>query len=516
MSNGQVEIRKTGRNIIPQSNEATITLRPAPTVDLAHALWGALEIALIVALDFIGIAASFILALFVRIRILPVLSPLYSLAVPEKLVNNFWWFIAIVLGIFAYEGLYTTRHPFWRELRRLVKGITLAFLIVFAIIYMIKLSNEVSRTVLALSYILCLMILPLCRYVGKTFFAKLGLWRRKVLILGAGKTGELLAKTLSKDSYLGYEVVGFLEDDPSKKHKIFTVKNGTKLKVLGNFSDAPEVMQRLGVRHLVVAAPGMPSQKLVKLVNRLQRAAASVLVIPDLFGIPVSSAEIDYFFDEQILGFRVRNNLASPVNMFLKRAFDLIVGSIALLISAPIMALIAIAIKLDSPGPVIFAHNRIGRGGKEFKCYKFRTMYLNNEEILRKYLASNPAAKEEWEKYAKLKGYDPRVTRVGRFLRKFSLDELPQIFNVLKGEMSLVGPRPYLPRERFRMDNFAETILLARSGITGLWQVSGRNEIDFEGRLRLESWYVRNWSLWLDIIILIRTVGVVLSKKGAY
>ncbi|MCS5697202.1 sugar transferase [Desulfofundulus thermocisternus] len=143
-------------------------------------------------------------------------------------------------------------------------------------------------------------------------------------------------------------------------------------------------------------------------------------------------------------------------------------------------------------------------------------MYLNNEEILRQYLASNPAAKEEWEKYAKLKGRDPRVTRVGRLLRKFSLDELPRIFNVLKGEMSLAGPRPYLPRERLRMETTRKTILLARPGITGLWQVSGRNDIDYPERVRLESWYLRNWSLWLDITLLIRTVGVVLARRGAY
>lgn len=516
MSNSQVQMQKTGRQIVPQSNETAITLRPAPTVALAHAFRETVEIALLATMDFLGIAASFILALLLRIRILPALSPLFYPTVPDGLINNFWWLTAIILGILAYEGLYTARYPFWRELKRLVKSITLAFLVIFAVVFMAKLSDEVSRTVLTLTYILCLLILPFCRYAWKTILARLGLWRRKVLILGAGKTGELLAKTFSSDPYLGYEVVGFLEDDPRKKRKTFTIKRDTSLKVLGDFSDAEEVMRRLGVRHLVVAAPGMPSQELVKLVNRLQREAASVLVIPDLFGVPVSSAEIDYFFEEQVMGFRVRNNLASPVNMFLKRAFDLVVGSIALLISAPLMAVIALAIKLDSLGPVIFAHKRIGRGGREFKCYKFRTMYLNNEEILRRYLASNPAAKEEWEKYAKLKGHDPRVTRVGKFLRRTSLDELPQIFNVLKGEMSLAGPRPYLPRERLRMGSYAETILLARPGITGLWQVGGRNEIDFEGRLRLESWYVRNWSLWLDIIILIRTVGVVLARRGAY
>ena len=141
---------------------------------------------------------------------------------------------------------------------------------------------------------------------------------------------------------------------------------------------------------------------------------------------------------------------------------------------------------------------------------------MNNEQILKKHLEANPEAKRQWAKYAKLRDNDPRITHIGRLLRKFSLDELPQIFNVLKGEMSLAGPRPYLPREIEKLHNHADSILLARPGITGLWQVSGRNEIDFEGRLQLDSWYVRNWSLWLDITLLIRTVGVVFSRRGAY
>lgn len=202
--------------------------------------------------------------------------------------------------------------------------------------------------------------------------------------------------------------------------------------------------------------------------------------------------------------------------MLAKRTFDLIAGILILVAALPIMAIIAAAIKLDSAGPVFFSHRRIGRGGKEFECHKFRTMRPNNEEVLSTYLSSNPKARQEWDTFAKLRSRDPRATRVGQFLRRFSLDELPQIFNVLKGEMSLVGPRPYLQREFVKLESHAASILLSRPGITGLWQVSGRNEINFKGRLDLESWYVRNWSLWLDITLLVRTVGVVLARRGAY
>jgi len=226
--------------------------------------------------------------------------------------------------------------------------------------------------------------------------------------------------------------------------------------------------------------------------------------------------EVESFFDEQILAFRTRNNLASRSNMIAKRLFDLVVGTLILILVTPILITLALLIKLDSPGPVIYAGTRIGRLGREFKCYKFRTMYVNNDTILEEFLGNNPEVKTDWELYAKIRGEDPRVTKMGRLLRKFSLDELPQFINVLKGEMSLVGARPYLPQEKEKMAECADTILLAYPGITGLWQVSGRNELDFSQRVQIEVWYVRNWSLWLDISILFRTIPVALRASGAY
>lgn len=475
---------------------------------------GAIAVLCLAAADLAGFFSSFSLAVLVRLHLLPALSGMFPRGVPEQLFDYLWVMGLIGAICFTYEGLYTRRFPFWRETKRVIKAATLAFFLVLGIVSLGKLSSEVSRTVLVLGYVISLFALPLWRLAGKTALLKLGLWDKPVLILGAGKTGELAASALLREKLLGYRIAGFLDDDLAKKAGLQI--NGRRFKILGGFRDAERVMAETGVRHLIVAAPGMPGAALVKLVNRLQRRAASLVVIPDLFGVPVMSAEADYFFDEQVLSFRLRNNLASPWNMLAKRTFDLAAGLIILLVSAPVLILIALAIKLDSPGPVFFTHRRIGRGGKEFNCYKFRTMYLNNEQILKKHLEANPEAKRQWAKYAKLKDNDPRITHIGRLLRKFSLDELPQIFNVLKGEMSLAGPRPYLPREIEKLHNHADSILLARPGITGLWQVSGRNEIDFEGRLQLDSWYVRNWSLWLDITLLIRTVGVVFSRRGAY
>lgn len=473
---------------------------------LKQQLHRVLEVISVMSVDLGAMASAFAAAYLVRMYLLPALSDIFPAEMPHSLPANLWWLPLVAMACLAYEGLYTRRFNFWRECGCLIRGVSLAYLITMAVVILTKAGDEVSRTFIVLSWLFSLLLLPIFRYTGKRALANAGIWKRRVLLLGA----------LNSDPYMGYQVVGVLDDDPAKKKKTFTINGGARVKVLGGFRDSDQIMAKTGVYNLIVAAPGIPPRELVGLVNRLQRICESVMVVPDLFGMPVMGAEADYFFDERFLGLRLKNNLASGANIFLKRAFDLTAGSFILVLLLPIMTLIALAVKAISPGPAVFTQQRIGRRGKVFLCYKFRTMYMDNEDILKEYLAQDEHAKYEWDKYAKLKGRDPRVAPVGRLLRKFSLDELPQIFNVLKGEMSLVGPRPYLPREKGRMSNSADTILMARPGITGLWQVSGRNDIDFEGRLTMDTWYVRNWSLWLDITLLIRTVAVVLGRKGAY
>jgi undecaprenyl-phosphate galactose phosphotransferase len=187
----------------------------------------------------------------------------------------------------------------------------------------------------------------------------------------------------------------------------------------------------------------------------------------------------------------------------------------ALICLSPLLAVIALAIRLDSPGPVLFAHSRIGQNGKHFCCYKFRSMAANARETLSRLLQDNPELQQEWQRHYKIKN-DPRITRVGDFLRKTSLDELPQLLNVLKGEMSLVGPRPITDQEVPYFGNHIDNYYLVRPGLTGLWQVSGRSEMDYQRRVSLESWYVRNWSLWIDITLILRTFVAILSSNGAY
>jgi len=235
-----------------------------------------------------------------------------------------------------------------------------------------------------------------------------------------------------------------------------------------------------------------------------------------VFGIAVLGTSLQHFFQEEAFAFEMKNNLSRPVNIFIKKVFDILLSMLILPLLVILLLLFAILIKVDSRGPVIFTQDRVGKKGKIFKCFKFRTMHVNAERMLPEFFRKNPYAEEEWVRYWKLKD-DPRITRVGKFLRATSLDELPQIFNVLKGEMSLVGPRPVTQIE---IDEYyremAALCFSVPPGITGLWQVSGRNHESYDHRIALDSWYVRNWNLWLDIIILLKTIRIVIKQEGAY
>ena len=250
-------------------------------------------------------------------------------------------------------------------------------------------------------------------------------------------------------------------------------------------------------------------------IYRIQPLVKNIGVIPNLVGVPTGGVEVESLFDERLVLLRLKNNLARPLNRWLKTIFDYTLTIVGTILISPILLFIAVWIYKDSPGPVIFKHTRIGKNGKPFPCYKFRSMCVDAKEKLAELLANDPEARAEWEKNFKLKN-DPRITKSGAFLRKTSLDELPQIFNVLKGEMSLVGPRPIIKDELARYGEYVGDYLMVKPGITGMWQVSGRSDTTYDERVQLDSWYVRNWSVWLDVMLLWRTGKSVLMRKGAY
>ncbi len=468
-----------------------------------------LETVLLFLIDFISLFITLQCAIFLRKSILPYFLQFPEF--PEKYFTVFGWVFPVWLLFYAYEGLYTKRFSFWDEVKILWKVIFFSTLAVFSILYLGKIGEQVSRTVIVLMGIVSFPLLPVIRIYAKKLLVLAGLLKSKVLILGAGKTGELIFRALKRDTNLGFDVVGFLDDDPEKRGKKLE-----GVKIHGGVDKAQKYIDRCGIHDIIIAMPGCEKEKLVSIINRLQHKARNILFIPDLFGIAVLGTNLQHFFQEQAIGLEVKNNLARPINILIKRLFDLVVSVALLFILWIPILLISVLIRTNSKGRALFSQERIGRNGRSFRCYKFRTMYEEADKRLHKVLDGNPEVKSEWQQHWKLRD-DPRTTKVGDFLRKTSLDELPQIMNVLKGEMSLVGPRPVTKKE---IDDYykdqARLCFGVPPGITGLWQVSGRSNTGYDYRITLDSWYVRNWNLWLDIVILFKTVRIVLKREGAY
>lgn len=458
--------------------------------------------------DICALLVSFCLAYLIRAGII-----LRILNLPETFPIS--TYLTYSYGVIIWplvlfnKGLYTKRFIFWDEITNLIKGSTLAFLLVGLMIFALRISMNVSRIVVILAWIISLFLLPVLRLGIKSLLLKVGLWKKGVLILGAAKTGKLILEGLRRDNTLGYEVRGFLDDD---KEKIGREVGGVK--VLGRVEEVERWAKETGSKDIVIAIPSISRTRLLQVVERCERVAESIRIVPDAFGLATTGVEVEDISGALLLN--IRRNLAKPWNIAIKRIFDLIANTIAIVVTLPLFFIISLAIKVDSKGPVFYVEERLGKDKRNFRCYKFRSMFINGDEILKEFLKGNPSAKEEWEKFRKLKSSDPRVTRVGRFLRKYSLDELPQLFNVLREEMSLVGPRPYLPRELELMEGYVDNILRVKPGITGMWQVSGRNELSFEDRLRLDEYYIRNWSLEKDFVLILKTIKVLFLREGAY
>ena len=423
---------------------------------------------------------------------------------------NFWVVFPLLYLIFLnIEQLYNRRAQFWQIIQKLFITSCYAVTSIIILLYIARIAGSTSRMFIAVFWVLSFILLVVFRYIVKKILEKYQLLQIPVLIIGAGKTAELLVQGIKNDAGMGYKIIGLLEDNKVEKGIL------ENYPVLGKFSDAEQVITKYNINHVFIAAPGLEQGKLTKLIYKVQPLVKSMGVIPNLVGVPMGGIEAESLFNEKLMLLRLKNNLARPINRWIKTIFDYVLTITGTVVISPILIIIALWIYKDSPGPVIFKHRRIGKNGKEFNCYKFRSMCVDAKEKLEQLLKTNPEAKAEWEKDFKLKN-DPRITKSGEFLRKTSLDELPQIFNVLKGEMSLVGPRPIIRDEMIRYGEYIEDYLMVKPGITGMWQVSGRSDTDYKQRVQLDSWYVRNWSVWLDTMLLWRTGKIVLQCKGAY
>ncbi len=423
---------------------------------------------------------------------------------------NFWVIFPGIFMLFLHIGqLYSRRMPFYKEVEKIFYACCYATAAVVLLLYVARTAGSTSRLFVGLFAVLAFVFVTILRYVGKRLLVKRQLLQIPVLIIGAGRTAELLAKAITDDVGMGYRIIGLLEDN--------RVQPGIlqRFEVLGGFADAERVIVATGVKRVFIAAPGLDPEAMGRLIYRVQPLVENIGVIPAFVGVPTGALEVESLFNERLMVLRLKNNLARPLNRLAKTVFDYVLTLVGVVAISPLLLFIAIWIYKDSPGPVIFKHIRIGKDGKPFPCYKFRSMCVDAKERLAELLANDPAARKEWERDFKLKN-DPRITKSGAFLRKTSLDELPQVFNVLRGEMSLVGPRPIIQEELARYGEYVGDYLMVKPGITGMWQVSGRSDIEYSERVLLDSWYVRNWSVWIDIVMLFKTFAVVLARKGAY
>ncbi|MEX2214935.1 MAG: undecaprenyl-phosphate galactose phosphotransferase WbaP [Phycisphaeraceae bacterium] len=418
-----------------------------------------------------------------------------------------WPVLAAFITLFAFMQTYSVPLNPPQETRQVCVGIALVYLGLGSVSFLLRTPDIYSRLIFLAACPAAVFAVLLGRSLTRMLLGPKAWWGRPAVLVGCGRVGRRLIRTLSAGPELGIKPVGILSDHPWRHRGFRDVA----------FLGGTEQLARLAkenpsVIFIVIAADLTPS-RVQDILQDEQKHVQHLVLAPDLSGV----RSIEVFAQDYggVLGLRVHHRLLDRRHMLGKRLIDL---SLVLLL-APLllllMSFIALLIKLNSRGPVLFKHQRIGRGGTKFNCLKFRTMIENHEQVFKDYLAANPDAALEWEKEQKLR-HDPRVTAIGRFLRRTSLDELPQVINVLVGQMSLVGPRPIIESEVIKYGDCFELYKRVRPGITGLWQVCGRNNLRYSDRVWLDEHYVRNWSVWMDMFILSRTGIVVVLGRGAY
>jgi Undecaprenyl-phosphate galactose phosphotransferase WbaP len=346
--------------------------------------------------------------------------------------------------------------------------------------------------------------MPVCRALFRILFARASWWGFPAVIVSTGGNGAAIRATLNRWPEIGVRPVAVLGEGDEKEVGGVSIRGGHEM--------APYLARRFDIPYALLAMPGLGHASRANVLAQYSKFFDHVFVVPDPAGAPAlwtTGRSGDGLF-----GYGVRNVAQRPGARLVKRSVDVLGALLGTIVLAPLLALIAVAIRMDSRGSVFYRQERMGAEGRIITILKFRTMFEDADQKLAEILDSDPIRRREYEQYHKLRD-DPRVTRIGKFLRRYSLDELPQILNVLRGEMSLVGPRAYMPSELAKMNGMARAVLQSPPGMTGLWQVSGRNHLSFADRVHLDVHYIQNWSPWLDLYLLVRTGPVVLSGDGA-
>ena len=425
--------------------------------------------------DILTIICAIAIAYFIRQSCDNFLLP--KLDKPAIMDGTYFLLHVITIFTFFIEGIYTKRYDFWQDYKRIGKALTVSCIVSLAVLALGKEIETYSRFVLISSFLILFILLPVQKYFMKQYLHRLKIWGREAFIVGEDPFFE---REVFGNPYLGY-----ISADNKSAKTLFVASDQQKAEAIERILDAT-------VKH-----------------------KQEVIFIPLIKSYDFSDSYIIHLFNARTNLIVLENKLLSFHNRFLKATSDYFLTILIFPFALILMALIGIIIKRQEPhSKIFFSQPRMGKDGREFICYKFRSMYNDTDLLLKNYLQNHPEEIHNYEIYHKYED-DPRITPIGHFLRKTSLDELPQILNIIKGEMSLIGPRPYMVEEKEKVGEKMVIISVVKPGITGIWQVLGRSDLDFTSRVALDVWYVRNWNLWTDFVILVKTIKVVLKREGA-
>lgn len=413
-------------------------------------------------------------------------------------------FLLVAAELGLYPGI---RLSPVEEFRRLAVAVTAMFLMWTVGVALLVGGLHNQPVFLTIAYVFSLANLWMFRGFARRILARCSWWGFPTLVCGDDAVAVKVYHWLAANPRIGLRPVGVIADphvlDAQTDEPWYA----------GPWSAAREVAQERGAYWAIVVPPEGTSTTIATTITEHLSTMPHIHILSELTGLP------DHWSRHQQLdgltGIHLQQNLMLPLPRISKRIMDVVFTLVGGALLLPLLFYIAVAVKMSSRGPVLYANERIGRDGRRFRMWKFRSMFTNGDAVLEHYLDAHPEYREEWETTQKLK-WDPRITRIGRFIRKTSLDELPQLWNVFSGSMSLVGPRPILLEEEAKYGEYYQLYTLVSPGITGMWQVSGRSNTSYEERLQLVAYYVRNWSLWLDIYLLLKTARIVLFGRGAY
>ena len=468
-----------------------------------------LRLALEIAIDLFLINASFVLAYWIRYQWqwpAPVAAENYrSLRtyLPMSVILTL-----LLIATYALQKVYSQRRgrTWLDEAYALFNGTTTGTLSMIVITYFFPVLSY-SRTLFPLAAVIILVLLTLSR-IAKTIILdqmrRRGIGIKNVLVVGAGEVGRAVMRTIAAHPELGYRVEGFVDDDAAKGQTDLG-----RMKALGDVANIPSVACDLHIDVVIVTLPWTYQHRIRQIVRQCEHQRVQVYIVPDLLQTAISRVDVEQLGEVPVIS--VREEPMSGRGRMAKRIVDIIGALTGLILSAPVMLLSAIAVRLDSPGPIIFSQTRLGEHERPFICFKFRTMRCDAEAEKERLIAQTNGDRRLF----KMRD-DPRTTGVGRILRRFSIDEFPQFLNVLRGEMSLIGPRPPLPSEVELYQEWHHQRLDAPTGISGMSQVSGRSDLSFDEVALLDIWYAENWSLLLDLKIMLKTIAVIIFGKGAY